>query len=689
MTEGGVAITGLGAVSALGFGAGALWAAIEAGRDGIRPIDRFSTAGFAVHLGALVPDRQRATGDGGDLCVELAVEAAREALAQAAAPGLPAHRVALVMGTSLGSRALGLHTLTERVADALGAHGPRLTLSTACSSSTNALGLGKDLLDAGAADLVVAGGSDALTPEIFAGFHALGLLSADKCAPFSHPAGTTLGEGAGFLVLERTSDARARGAAPIAALLGYGLSADAYHATTPDPSGLGVARAVRGALADAGIEPAEVDYVNAHGTGTPANDPAEWRALELVFGERAARLPVSSTKSFLGHAQGAAGVLEVIATLLGMRRGVIPPTLHFKGSRPRSPTDPVGEERPRPLLVRRAVCNSSAFGGANAAVVVGAAGEAGQTRWLPSEGRRAPHVVTIAGAGAVGPHGTTLADLSRALAAGVRLGGRAPSLRLDALVPTADPRGLDRSSLLLTAAVARALADAGLTLRGAARDRAGLFLGATRVSPESVAEYDASVASRGLPRLSASAFTRMVLNAPAGACARLLSLRGPTTTLTTGAGSSLVAIVYAASWLAARDDADLLVAGGVDELGASESDAEQSEGAACLVLDATPRAGPAVRLAGWGLAGPGRVTEAIAAALAVARIEPSQARRLPDPVEVLGRAPAAGPGFACAAAFAAITRGEATSLLVVDPGEGSASSAVVLTSAPLSGDTRG
>ncbi|WP_437993949.1 beta-ketoacyl synthase N-terminal-like domain-containing protein [Sorangium sp. So ce145] len=682
----GVAITGLGAISALGPDAAALWDAIAAGRDGIRPIERFSTEGFTVHLGAMVPGYDRMADErveAGDLCVDLAIAAAREALACAPiAASVPPERVALVLGSNFGSRVRRLHQVTELVGEAIGIRGPRITVSTACASSTNALGLGKDLIDAGAADVVLAGGTDALTPDLFAGFHALGLLSGDKCAPFSHPAGTTVGEGAGLLLLEREHRAIARGARPIARLLGYGLSADAYHATTPDPTGSGVARAIRGALGDAGIAPDDVDYFNAHGTGTLANDPAEWRAIELVFGERARRLPVSSTKGFLGHAQGAAGVLEVIATLLGMRSGMIPPTAQFKGPRPRSPADPVGEGRPRPLEVRRALCNNSAFGGANAAVLLGAAGEEGRPR-----AARARRAVTVLGAGAVGPHGLTVEDLERAIAAGARLGRRAPEVRLEALVPTADPRGIDRSALLLTAAAARAIGDAGLTLRGAARERAGIFAGALRVSPESVAEYDASVEARGLPRLSASAFTRMGLNAPAGACAKLLSLKGPTTTITTGSGSSLVAIAYAARWLESRDDADVLIVGGVDEFGASEADAPWSEGAACLSLSVAPDAGPGVRLAGWGLAGPGQVAEAIRAALASAEIGADEVRRLPDPAEVIGRAPAAGPAFACAAAFAAIARGEIDRVLVTDPGEESTSCAVVL-SAVRPGDGR-
>jgi 3-oxoacyl-[acyl-carrier-protein] synthase II len=286
-------VTGMGAVTALGRGIPALWSAMAAGDDGIRPIQRFATAGFDAVLGGVIADRNRpGTGDA-PLCIELGIDAAREAWAAAGLAALPSERIALVVGSSLGDEQVPLHRVTEAIGDAVGALGPRLTISTACTSSTNALGLALDLLEQGAADAVLAGGADVLTPLVHAGFHALGVLSTGKCAPFSRPTGTTLGEGAGFVVLERAASARSRGARTDLAVLGYGLSADAYHETGPDPSGASVARALRGALVHAGIPCDAIGYVNAHGTGTIAGDPAEWRALRHVLGERAASVPVS------------------------------------------------------------------------------------------------------------------------------------------------------------------------------------------------------------------------------------------------------------------------------------------------------------------------------------------------------------------------------------------------------------
>jgi hypothetical protein len=299
--------------------------------------------------------------------------------------------------------------------------------------------------------------------------------------------------------------------------------------------------------------------------------------------------------------------------------------------------------------------------------------------------------VRVLGAGAVGPHGLALAELCRRLEAGESLAGRVPPFRIEDVVPTADPRGLDPSSRYLTAAAALALADAGVAMRGAVRERSGLFVGLLHASPHSVDEYKASVDARGLRHLSAPAFTRLVLNAAAGACSKLLALRGPITALTTGPGSGLVAVVYAARSLAARRDADLLIAAGLDELDVPKNasggagDAAQCEGAACLVLAAEIQTAletrPAVTVAGYGLAGPGNVEEAIEQAAAMAQMDVASLRRAPTWASLPladGVAPAAGPVFACAAAAAALRREGRGAFLITDGRGKSASAAVIL-----------
>jgi 3-oxoacyl-[acyl-carrier-protein] synthase II len=688
-------MTGLGSVCSLGRGIPALWEGIEAGRDGIAAIRRFSTEGIKVKIAGVVPDRNDASLEGlpsWSLAVEYALDACREAwgMARLGASGIDPRRIALVVGTSLGDHDILLHLLTERIAAALGALGPVFTISTACSSSTNALGLGLDLLRMGAADAVLAGGSDVLTPIMLSGFNALGVLSAGKCAPFSHPSGTTLGEGAGFVVLEPRDRAARRGAEAYAVLAGYGLSADAFHETSPEPGGSGVARALAGALEHAAVPAERIGYVNAHGTGTVANDPAEWRALRTVFGGDPP-VPVSSTKSIIGHAQGAAGALEILATVVSMRRQVVPPTLNFAGPRRNGPADPVASHRPRPHAYRYALCSNSAFGGANAAVVVAAPDAAP----VPSPSGYRNRAVYLLGAGGVGPHGSSLPALREAIE-GDRLlnGGRVAEFPFAEIVPGADPRGQDPSSRFLTAAAALALADAGLGARRTRRDRIGLVMGVNLVSAASRGELMDSIARNGLPLLSATAFSRMVLNAPVGSCSKLLALWGPLSTVSTGAGSGLAAILYAAEMLRTRGDADVLVAGGLDEWREDKDAQGQGEGAFCAAFGNAPSPGTAaIRAAGWGLAGPGRLAEAFAAALAAGGIAAGDIDLvfgngacdiLPgipriDPGRALGKADACGAAAAVAAAAVWLREGLADTVAVASGDGGSAACALILT----------
>ena len=641
-----VAITGVGAVSGYGKGADALWRGIAEGRDALGPIERFPGGPLASPLGGVLPPWPgELSGDDElrwrDLCVKVAVCAAREALASAglgdvlkAAP----ERVALVVGTSAQQDQLGLDDQVAWMARELGVRGPCVAVGTACSASTGAVGLGRDLLESGSADVVLAGGADTLTPELVAGFQALGLLSRGKCAPFSEEQGTTLGEGAGFVVLESGARASARRVEPIAWLRGYGLSGDAHHETSPDPSGAGVARAIRAALADAEVAPEQVGYVNAHGTGTGANDAAEWRGLLVALGARAEQVPVSSTKGHLGHAQGAAGILELIAMLLARREARIPPTLHFTRPRRGAPADPVGESLPRACEWDAAICTNSAMAGSNAAVVV--------TRNPLARAPRQPLRVTVAGMGVVTGECATdsratdsRATDSRAAAdkrtgdsaspgAPARVSGEeagrvdgasatAPypnrvaashpdqvASLLARIAPTADPRGMDPSAQLLTAAAALALRDGDLKITADRRDRAGLLLGNGRLSPATVRAFRASIAERGLWRLATSSFARRMPSAPAGACATALDLRGPGTTIATGEGESLCAVAFAAQLLSGRSPGDLLLAGGVRE---TENEAE----ALALIAGGDG----AVMLAGWALAGPGQEAAALEQAL--------------------------------------------------------------------------
>lgn len=698
------AVTGMGAVTGHGLGCDGFWAAIRSGSTCIRPIDRFSTDGFKVPLGAQLDSRFFAGDSGTDgpaLGLAMALAAALEAWNQAGLPmaGVAPERIAIVLGSGLGDDGEGLHRLTEKVADHLGIAGPRLTVSTACCSSTNALGIGRELLADGSADVVLAGGVDVLTPEVFAGFHALGVLNTGPCAPFSTSIGTTLGEGAGFVVLEHPEQAAERGFPVLGTLEGYGLSGDGFHETSPDPMGSGVGRAMAGALVDAGLAPQAIGYVNAHGSGTMANDPAEWRGIRKALGNHASTIPVSSLKGTIGHTQGAAGVLEAIATIFGIRNQVVVPTLNFVKPRPHGPSDPVGERVPRPHRHQHALSNNSAFGGCNAAIVLG---DVPRPR-TPV----APGAVYLLGCGAVGPFGIELADLSAAVRKGASLRGPAEGITLSDLVHSADPRGMDSSGHLLTGAAALAVMDAGIRINGDLRGQAGLLVGIVHPSPASVTAFAESIDERGLARLNPAAFARIVLNAAGGECSKLLALRGPNATVTTGAGSGLTAVVRAAGLVSTRADTELMVAGGVDEIPPRSwtrpGSGAETEGAACVVLgkrNCGQEGKWAVPVGGYSLGPPGvpavaidRAMEAAAASWADIDAVFTMGDRIPwadilplaagsatihDLTPVLGSAPATGAVWAVIEAVAVLRRGEVNRILVVSQEGRSVSAALVL-----------
>jgi len=398
-----VAITGFGVVSGFGAGVEALARGLAAGESAIRPITRFDTTGFRTHLAAQapVPDdgQPPARRERRSLADRFALAAAAEALAMAGLPrDLSGLHAGIWFGSSTGGmleseeffqglldgprRAARIAPLaaqpTSAPADAVArqfrATGPVATVASACSSATLAIGFALDALREGEADLALAGGSDSLCRLTYAGFNSLRAVDPGACRPFREAReGMSIGEGAAVLVLERESSARARGAAILGYVAGAGASCDAFHMTSPDPDGAGIRRAVDAALADAGIEAGSIDFVNVHGTGTPHNDSAESRMLATVFGDRAARLPITATKAALGHYLGSAGAVEAIATLLCLAEERVHPTPAAPGGERADPA--LGVDLvlgvPRPLAgARYALSTNLAFGGANAAIIL-------------------------------------------------------------------------------------------------------------------------------------------------------------------------------------------------------------------------------------------------------------------------------------------------------------------------------
>lgn len=396
-----VVITGLGVVSSIGIGWRNFWESLLAGRSGIRPIRYLRTDDYPTHNGGEVVDFDpcqfmppaiaRRLGRG----TQFAVAATRMALTDA---GLEADmarqgRIGVCLGTTMadvqaleqlheawvrdGDECLPTqliprypaYAMSANVAKCCGLTGPVLSIPTACAAGNYALAYAFDLIRLGKADRMLAGGAEPFSRIVFTGFNRLFAVAPERCQPFDkHRKGMLVGEGAAVLLLERYDDAIARRRPIYAELLGYGLSCDAHHMTIPDVDG--VQRALHDALRHAGLEPAAVDYINAHGTGTPANDRTECAAIRAVFGEHADHLPVSSIKSMIGHAMGAASALEAVATALTVRHDILPPTINFETPDPDCAVDCVPNVSRR-HTVRVAMNNSFAFGGNNASVVFG------------------------------------------------------------------------------------------------------------------------------------------------------------------------------------------------------------------------------------------------------------------------------------------------------------------------------
>lgn len=396
-----VVITGLGVVSSIGIGWSSFWESLLAGRSGIRRIRYLNTADYPTHYGGEVVDFDpgqfmpeavaRRLGRG----TQFGVAAARMALTDAGLDAdLARHgRAGVCLGTTMadvqalerlheawvqdGDRHLPTpliprypaYAMSANVAKWCGLTGPVLSIPTACAAGNYALAYAFDLIRLGRAERMLAGGAEPFSRIVFTGFNRLFAIAPERCQPFDKDRkGMMVGEGAAVLLLERYDDALARGAPMYAELLGYGISCDAHHMTIPDVDG--VQRVLRDALRHTGLEPSAVDYINAHGTGTPANDRTECAAIRAVFGSHTDRLPVSSIKSMIGHAMGAASALEAVATALTVRHDTLPPTINYETPDPDCPIDCVPNVV-RQHAVRVAINNSFAFGGNNACVVFG------------------------------------------------------------------------------------------------------------------------------------------------------------------------------------------------------------------------------------------------------------------------------------------------------------------------------
>ena len=405
-----VVITGMGAITPLGSSLEKYWESLLAGRSGIRRITQFDASEMPCQIAGEIPDfdpelyMDRKEVRRASRCAQIALAAATQAMQQSGlGEKMPEpERSAVVFGTAMGGldRAdEGIHFLRTNgagranpfmlpasipnlpaflITERFQCLGPSITIATACATGTQAVGEAAELIRRGAADVVIAGGTEGLIQDYaIAGFSAMRALptSFNDCPekasrPFDAlREGFIFSEGSGALILESLEHAEQRGAQILAEVSGQAASSDGFHVAAPHPEAAGPIRAMRWALQDAGVEAEAIDYINAHGTSTPLNDPNETHAIKVVFGEHAYKLAVSSTKSMIGHPMGAAGALEAIACVMAIRNEIIPPTINYENPDPECDLD-YTPNQPRQLKIDYTLSNSFGLGGQNACLIL-------------------------------------------------------------------------------------------------------------------------------------------------------------------------------------------------------------------------------------------------------------------------------------------------------------------------------
>jgi 3-oxoacyl-[acyl-carrier-protein] synthase II len=597
-------VTGIGMISPIGNDRETVTAALREGRHGIRTITRFDTSHFRSSIGGQVDDfdpRQWLTDEEiaeyEDRYLLYAIATARMAIRDS---GLEWHKgavrrdVALVLATCNGgllsaeAEYAWKHGQSARVADvklntqaelygfgkalskALGIGGETWIVTTACSSTTGALGLAQTLVARGRAHTVIVGGADVLCLANMSGFDALKALSPERTAPFSTPIGLNIGEGAGFWVVENMEHALLRNGRWVARIAGNATTSDAYHPTSPDPRGSGVAKTLQEALKDSGLSLDDIGCINAHGTGTAANDIAETKGIAKFCGDHP--LPTLSLKSFFGHCMGATGILEATCNVFAMNEGFIPPTLNFSEPRPGCSLDYV-PNRARPKTYHAFLSANYAFGGNNAAVVI-----AGRDAPLQPRARRENRVV-ITGTGLVTSLGLGAPATLQALRDGKvglqpidRLNLPNVRSRLAGLVPAFDSAAVDRRldfagltdiGRMAVAASSLALRQANLKVGPKNAEEVGVAMGICCGASE-MAHMDSVFSTRN-HLADISAFSSVTANSTAGYVSARLCIKGVNMSLSPGPHAGLQSLAYATEMLA-EGRARAILAGAADEL---------------------------------------------------------------------------------------------------------------------------
>ncbi len=558
-------ITGLGVISAIGNDVPTCWESILSAKSGIDHTTTLDTEGCYADYAAEVKGVNDADSPL-DRATVLCLRAAKEALTDAALPDFAGSaRASVIMGSCVGGgrsmaayyrgektrqnvRNMPISAIANHVASLCHAGGVVTNVANACAAGTISIAYASDLIRAGKADVVVAGGADAFSAVPYSGFLSLHALDEESCSPFNRSHGITLGEGAGAVIVESYAHAKARGAHIYCEVLGSGISSDAFHITAPRPDGEGQMSAIRDAIAHSGLAAQDVDYVNAHGTGTAKNDEAEFLSLHTIFDGERDGLCVSSTKAMTGHCLGAAGAIESVFAIKALAEGVVPPTLGYTEEDLAVLKEKAGPlnfcpNLPHKEKLHTVMDNSFAFGGTNASLLF--SDKAGE---IPDAPAREDIVLT--GIGIVSPLGNGKDRYLAACCGGETIGAEGRSsvsaADYDALgLKMAFYRKLDHLSQLQAVSGLDALRDGGYTVTPENAKEIGIIIGTSEGALGPSCEFQEMIDEKGNAGGSAFRFPNTVYNAAGGYLSICSGIRGYNVTVTNGAQSGLQSAAYA------------------------------------------------------------------------------------------------------------------------------------------------
>ena len=601
-----VVITGIGIICSAGTGVEEFWNNICNGASGIRKSEKIDVSKLITSYAGEIKDDSfldkldENTKKNADITGKLAMFAVDEALAMAGIDlgKYDAYRTGTIVGTSLGGHWSGdkfheqwlkdgfesadasllkyysLHATADVICQKYAVRGPKSIISTACSASATAIGYASDLIRNGKADIMIAGGTDPVSRLSFGGFNSLQALDNEPCSPYSKSHGITLGEGAGFLILEKEELAVERGAVILAELSSYAITSDAYHQTAPDLAGEGASRSMSHAIEKAGYQPDMISYINGHGTGTAANDNAEVKAIKTVFKDLAPNITVSSTKGGTGHCLGAAGAIEAVASVLAIKDNMLPPTINICEEKKKTDLDFVWEKG-RKKECTAVLSNSFAFGGNNSTLLF--------SKYEKSEKKveqKAKKRIVISGVGTLGCAGTNYEEFSTALKEGIcqletitefdtgsyqsKSLGKCKTVEWKKYMPSSAVRRMDNITKMSLVSSKQAIDDAKLKVTRMNCDRVGIMYGTGSGPISTIEEINRTIILEGMDKVNPKTFPNSVINAAPGNVSITHRIKGPTSAIAAGGVSTLSAVAYAYE-IIQNGDADQMLVVGADE----------------------------------------------------------------------------------------------------------------------------